>query len=82
MISSKKCTPWEDVSLRFDNDVKGPNADYLEGYRPMERDGVRLNPIKVAETTFDRSSDAGVGLLMLNCKLMPIVWLGFCFGVS
>ncbi len=64
VISLKKCTPWEDVSLRFDNDLKGFNADYPRGHRPMERDGARLNPIRVAEATFDGSGDAGLGLLM------------------
>jgi hypothetical protein len=64
VIILKKCTPWEDVSLRFDNDLKGFNADYLGGCRPMERDGVRLNPIRVVEATFDGSGDVGVGLLM------------------
>jgi hypothetical protein len=64
VISFKKCTPWEDVSLRFDNDLKEFNANYHEGRRPMERDGVRLNPIRVVEATFDGSGDARVGLLM------------------
>jgi hypothetical protein len=64
VISFFKCTPWEDVSLRFDNDLKGFNANYLGGYRPMERDSVRLNPIRVVKATFDGSGDARVGLLM------------------
>jgi hypothetical protein len=63
-ISLKKCTPWEDVSLKFDNDLKGFNAYYPKGHRQMERDGVCLNPIRVIEVTFDGSGDAGVGLLM------------------
>ncbi len=52
------------MSLRFDNDLKGFNVDYLGGYRPMERDGVHLNPIRVAKATFDGNGDAGAGLLM------------------
>ncbi len=64
VISFKKCTPWEDVSLRFDNDLKGFNANYPRGRRPMERDGVRLNPIRVVKATFDGNGDARVGLLM------------------
>jgi hypothetical protein len=52
------------VSLRIDNDLKGFNANYPRDHRPMERDGVHLNPIKVVKATFDGSGDAGVGLLM------------------
>jgi hypothetical protein len=52
------------VSSRFDNDIKGFNANHLGGCRPMESDSVRLNPIKVVEATFDGSGDARVGLLM------------------
>jgi hypothetical protein len=52
------------VSLRFDNDLKGLNVDYPRGHRPMERDGVHMNPIRVAKTTFDEIGDARVGLLM------------------
>jgi len=64
MIGSEKCTPWEDVSLRFGNGLNEFHADYLRGCRPMERDGVHLNPIRVAKTTFDGSNDEGVGLLL------------------
>ncbi len=48
------------MSLRFNNDLKGFNIDYPKGRRPMERDSVRLNPIKVVEATFDGSGDARV----------------------
>ncbi len=82
VISSKKCTPWENVSLRFDNDLKGLNANCLGGCRLMERDVVDLNLVKVAKTKFDGTSDVGVGLLMYNCKSMPTKWLGFHFSVS
>jgi len=64
MISSKKCTPWENMSLRFNNDFKGLNTNCPRGYRSMERDGVRLNLVRATKTTFDGSSDVGVGLLM------------------
>jgi len=64
VIGSKKCTPWEDVSLRFGNGLKGFNVDCLGGHRPMERDGVRLNQTRATKTTFDGSGDARVGLLM------------------
>jgi len=64
VINFLKCTPWEDVSLRIDNDLKGFNANYPRDHRPMERDGVHLNPIRVVKATFDGSGDAGVGLLM------------------
>jgi len=64
VICFEKCTPWEDVSLRFENDLKDFNANYPGSCRPMERDGVRLNPIRVVEATFDGNGDARVGLLM------------------
>jgi hypothetical protein len=82
VISSKKCTPWENVSLRFDNDLKGLNANCLGGYRPMERDGVHPNLVRVAKTTFDGSDDVGMGLLMYDYKSIPIKWLGSHFSVS
>ncbi len=64
MIRSEKCTPWEDVSLRFGYGLNGFNVDCLRGHKLMQRDGVRLNPVKVAKTTFDGSNDEGAGLLM------------------
>jgi hypothetical protein len=63
VIGSKKCTSWENMSLRFGNDLKGLNADCPRGRRSMERDGV-LNLVRAIETTFDGSDDVGVGLLM------------------
>jgi hypothetical protein len=30
VISLEKCTPWEDVPLRFGNGFKGLNVDFLE----------------------------------------------------
>ncbi len=50
--------------MRFGNGFKGFDVDCLKGRRPMERDGVRLNLIRVAKTTFNGSNDEGVGLLM------------------
>jgi hypothetical protein len=52
------------MSLRFGSDLKGFNVDSLECCRPIERDGVRMNLVKAAKTTFDGSGDVGVGLLM------------------
>jgi hypothetical protein len=37
------------MSLRFNNDLNGLNVDYPRGHRSMERDGVRLNLVRVAE---------------------------------
>jgi hypothetical protein len=51
----EKCTPWEDVSLRFSNGLKGLNVDCPRGHRLMERHGVRLNPIWPTKTTFGGS---------------------------
>jgi hypothetical protein len=59
VIGSKKCTPWEDVSLRFGNGLKGLNVDCPGGHRPMERDGVCLNQTRATKTTFDGNGDAG-----------------------
>ncbi len=70
------------MSLRFDNDLKGLNANCLGGYRPMERDGVHPNLVRVAKTTFDGSDDVGMGLLMYDYKSIPIKWLGSHFSVS
>jgi hypothetical protein len=43
VIGLKKCAPWEDVSLRFGDDLKGLNVNFLGGHKLMERDGVHLN---------------------------------------
>jgi hypothetical protein len=37
------------MSLRFGNDLKRLNVDYPRGRRSMERDGVHLNLVRVAE---------------------------------
>jgi hypothetical protein len=53
MIGSKKCTTWENMSLRFGGEIKGFNPNCLERCRPMERDDVHMNLVRATKTTFD-----------------------------